>query len=396
MNDADIEVDGDGNTILMAVAATDLSIGGATLPGAGTFGSYMFVAKLNPMGGLMWSKTAKVGSVDYIGNGSMTVDGNGGVVVTGYAEISTTFGGPTIASTEPDVFAVRLNSDGSHDWTWRTPAGQAEPHMRRVVAADDGDSYILGEAGFSTLDVCGLTVPAYALFAFRLASGASCTWRKAWASATVRGAQVAAGRLLLTGSFQGSLDFGGGALTAAGRDVFVASLDTATGAEAWSKSFGDGADQAGDDLAVFSNGDILVVGHGAGNIDFGGDVLTGSSEDVFLARLSSTGAHISSSRHGDSAVQDVRGVAVGVGDYWAVVGGSEGLLSFDGASVDTVSALPFVASFHGEGSGLWAQTVAAAVGSPVQVTSGHVYDVAIAANGETVVLTGDRVVRYSP
>src|SRR5262249_47559744 len=52
-----------------------------------------------------------------------------------------------------------------------------------------------------------------------------------------------AGNVLLTGFFDGSVDFGGGPLTSAGwSDIFVVKLDPA-GNHLWSKRFGDGLNQ---------------------------------------------------------------------------------------------------------------------------------------------------------
>src|SRR3990170_6282915 len=47
------------------------------------------------------------------------------------------------------------------------------------------------------------------------------------------------GDVLLTGSFQGTVNFGGGNLTSAGlEDIFVAKYSGADGAHLWSKRFG--------------------------------------------------------------------------------------------------------------------------------------------------------------
>jgi hypothetical protein len=59
-----------------------------------------------------------------------------------------------------------------------------------------------------------------------------------------------AGNVLLTGDFDGTVDFGGGPLTSAGSDdIFVAKLD-AQGNHLWSKRFGDSYYQQADAVTV--------------------------------------------------------------------------------------------------------------------------------------------------
>jgi hypothetical protein len=81
--------------------------------------------------------------------------------------------------------------------------------------------------------------------------------------------------VLVTGALSGSADFGGGELTSAGgRDVFVAKLD-ADGNHVFSARFGDvGASQEGQAITADFLGNILVTGVFDGSLDFGTGALT--------------------------------------------------------------------------------------------------------------------------
>ncbi len=101
----------------------------------------------------------------------------------------------------------------------------------------------------------------------------------------------AEGQPVLVGTFGGTVDFGGGALISSGgqdgKDVFVAKFDT-TGKHLWSRGFGGPSGQSADSLAVDATGAALLAGTFNGTLDFGGPALTNTipgSADIFLAKL---------------------------------------------------------------------------------------------------------------
>ena len=74
----------------------------------------------------------------------------------------------------------------------------------------------------------------------------------------------------VAGSFEGSIDLGGGPLASAGGDdVFVAKLDP-RGNHVWSKRSGDRQAQHGRALAVDPSGNLVLAGDAQGALDFTG------------------------------------------------------------------------------------------------------------------------------
>ncbi len=68
------------------------------------------------------------------------------------------------------------------------------------------------------------------------------------------------GDVLVTGSFLGVVDFGGGPLSSkGGNDIYVLKLSSA-GEYLWAKVFGDPDTQKGLDIACDLSGDVLVSG----------------------------------------------------------------------------------------------------------------------------------------
>src|SRR6185369_10004721 len=98
-----------------------------------------------------------------------------------------------------------------------------------------------------------------------------------------------AGNIALTGTFQNAIDFGGGSITATGSyyNIFVAKL-TAAGGPVWAKGFGslDGTNNFGQGIALDASSNVVVTGYFQGSIDFGGGSLTapGSGNDIFVAK----------------------------------------------------------------------------------------------------------------
>ena len=97
--------------------------------------------------------------------------------------------------------------------------------------------------------------------------------------------------VLVAGSFNGTVNFGGTNLIAQGTDVVLAKY-TLSGTHVWSKRFGGtGADQAYA-VAVDNSGNILIVGYFQGTANFGGSNITSTgNSDAFVAKYDPNGVH---------------------------------------------------------------------------------------------------------
>jgi hypothetical protein len=120
-------------------------------------------------------------------------------------------------------------------------------------------------------------------------------WEASYGDAAADDVEAAAlgsdGSLVLAGSFEGALDFGGGALVSGGGDdVFVAKID-AMGGEVWANQYGGVGNQVATGVGVDGIGNVFVVGDFVSpSIDFGAGVLSSvDATDVFAAKLSPSG-----------------------------------------------------------------------------------------------------------
>ncbi|MDB4944831.1 MAG: hypothetical protein JWP97_4365 [Labilithrix sp.] len=169
----------------------------------------------------------------------------------------------------------------------------------------------------------------------------------------------ATGAAIITGNFRGTANFGGGPLVSTGDDdVFVAKVDS-TGKHLWSRRFGGiaGAEDRGRSVATDAAGNVVVAGNFSGTIDFGGGPLVSAgSWDIFVAKLDAAGNHLWSKRFGDADQQEAHTVAVdAAGDI--VLGGTFwGSVDFGGGLLTSAGYVDaYVAKLDAAGNHVWSK-----------------------------------------
>jgi hypothetical protein len=250
-----------------------------------------------------WSKRFGDGATQY-GNG-VTADALDDVLVIGNFGGTVDFGGGALTSASSvDVFVAKYDPTGKHLWSKRL--GGASGQSGNGIATDG------------------------------------------------------AGNVLVTGIFDGSVDFGGGALTGAGgADIFVAKYDP-TGKHLWSKRFGDADQQLSYCVAADGQGNVLMTGNFSGAVDFGGGVLTGGADafspDIFVAKYDPTGKHLWSKRFGDAGSQTGTGVAADAQGNVLVTGDFAGSVDFGGGVLTSAGGADvFIAKYDPTGKHLWSK-----------------------------------------
>jgi FlgD Ig-like domain len=162
------------------------------------------------------------------------------------------------------------------------------------------------------------------------------------------------GSLYLTGSMVGTVNFGGGLLTGAGAlDVYVAKLD-ANGAHLWSNEWGDADYQTPGSIATAPSGDVFITGSLNGTVDFGGGPLVSAgNQDVFIAQFSSVGSHKWSRSYGDAAkYQQGACVTADFENHVIMCGGFQGVIDFGGGPLTGNSFDAFLVEFGPDPTGV--------------------------------------------
>ncbi len=167
----------------------------------------------------------------------------------------------------------------------------------------------------------------------------------------------ASGNVYIAGSFENTMDLGGGNLVSAGgADVFLAKF-LPNGAFVWNRSFGSNGTDVAYGLAVTPAGDIYITGSFTNSVDFGGGALASAgTADGFLARYSTNSAHVFSLRFGGTSFDEGLSVAVDgsgsayvTGDYYGIADFGGGNLAFSGVSD------AFLVKYSNVGAHQWSQ-----------------------------------------
>jgi hypothetical protein len=342
-------VDASGNVIVAGDFWGTVDFGGGALTDAGD--EDIFVAKFGPDGAQLWSK--RFGDVDAQYTQSVAIDALGNVIVAGDFWGSVDFGGGALTCAgNGDIFVAKFGSDGAHLWSERF--GDGGHQYADAVAVDASGNVIVTGSFYGTVDFGGGALTSAGgedIFIAKFASDGAHLWSKRFGGGSDQKptavAVDASGNVIVTGYFYDAVDFGGGALTSAGlKDIFVAKFDP-DGAHLWSKRFGDGSDEESTAVAVDALGNAIVTGFFWGVVDFGGGALTCAGPyDIFVAKFGSDGAHLWSKRFGDGNVQHANAVAVDASGSVIVTGDFKGTVDFGGGALTSAGGSDiFVAKF---------------------------------------------------
>jgi hypothetical protein len=287
-----IAADHAGNVLVTGSFEGSVDFGGGPLVTSGAVD--IFFAKYDPNGSHVWSRS--VGGIHSEGGGAITTDGSDNVIASGYFRGTADFGGrPMTSAGEGDVFLVKYDPNGTHVWS-RALGGPSIDEGKGIAVADAGD-------------------------------------------------------ILLTGFFRGAVDFGGGALAADSifGDVFLARYAGSSGAHVWSKSFGGASSQTGRAVAVDGDDNVLITGDFQGSVDFGGGALTSpSNADIFLAKYDGNGVHQWSQQFGSVSFPDF-GASVAADDNEDVLitGRFNGTADFGGGPFTATGTDGYLAKYAG-------------------------------------------------
>jgi hypothetical protein len=355
-----VAIDVSGNVIVTGYFDGTVDFGGGLLTSTG---SDIFAAKFGSDGAHLWSKRFGDSSIQIAH--AVAVDASGNVIVTGSFHGVIDFGGGPLTSIGNwDIFIVRLGPDGTHIWSKRFGDDAWGGYKGAAVAIDALEAVIVTGSLCGAVDFGGGPLTGAGngdIFVAKFASDGAHLWSKAFGDGS--GANIGAvavdamGNVIVTGCFDGTADFGGGALTSAGgNDIFVVEFGS-DGTHLWSKRFGDTSGQYACGAAVDPSGNAFVSGTFLGSVDFGGGVLTSSgNSDVFVTKFGSDGSHLWSKRFGDGDIQAALAIAVDASGKVIVTGEFRGAIDFGGGTL-TSSGLEdiFVAKFGFDGSHLWSK-----------------------------------------
>jgi hypothetical protein len=310
---------------------------------------------------------------------TVAVDSSGDIIITGCFEGKVNFDTISLNSTgESDIFVAKLDkADGHCRWA-RQFGGTGADYGNSVAVDSSGDVVItgcfVGKVDFDTFSLN--STGKWDIFVAKLANAdGHCLWARQFGGAGADyGNSVAvdsSGDIVITGCFEGKVDFDTFSLNSTGKwDIFVAKLAKADGHCRWAQRFGRAGANYGNSVAVDSSGNVVITGQGGGSI--------------FVAKLDDKGNCIWQKPFGGGGADYGNSVAVedSSGDV-VITGCFEGKVDFDDISLNSTGYRDiFVAKLaKADGRCLWAQYFGGAY------ATNYGNSVAVDSSGD-VVITG--------
>ncbi|WP_437727001.1 hypothetical protein [Sorangium sp. So ce861] len=286
-----------------------LDFGGGPLASTGS--ADIMLAKFGPDGTHQWSK--RFGDASSQSGNGVVIDASGAIYLAGTVSGAIDLGnGPIMAAGDSDALLAKFDPEGN--LMWAKLFGDAE--MQRATSI----------------------------------------------------ALTSAGQVVVGGSYNGAIDLGGGALMATmDTDGWVARFD-ASGFHSKSLRFGGTGFEEVVGVAVDSKGNILLTGTFDGTIDFGvaGTFTSAGDDDVFHAKLTPSGSPIWARRWGDAASQDALDIAVTPSDEVVVSGRLVGAIELDdGTKIEAppMATNTYLAKLTVDGAPAWSKLLGGAMSS---------------------------------
>jgi hypothetical protein len=302
--------DGSGNIYITGEFAGSRSFGSFTLNGSSF--SQIFVAKYNSTGTCLWAvKGGANFSTAYAGK--VAVSGNS-VYVTGYFTNIIDFGGVAeVSAGTKDVFVVSLDANsGAANWVKRG-GGTYEDKGLNIVSNGNGGAYVCGSftdvADFGGVTLTNSSIFDGDIFVVNYDNAGNVVWAKQFGGLINDQAfgitVLTNGEIAITGSFEGTINFGPISLNSVGfADMFLAKLN-ASGNPVWAVKGGSENTDIAYAVSSDPQGNLYTTGFIADTAVFGGVTINNSQNiNVFVAKHNSSGV-CQWVRHGGNIIDDI-------------------------------------------------------------------------------------------
>ncbi len=314
---AGITLDSSNNVYLTGSfsGTADFNLGSGTTQLSGGLGA-AFVAKYDSSGNLLWAE-AMSGTNSGAGGTAITLDSSGNIYITGGFTGTVDFDpgtgvhNLTTVGGNNETFVEKLDPSGNYVWAGAM-GGTSGTWSGSIGVDGSGNVYVTGEFfGTSDFDpgtgTYNLTAVDNSLeiYVAKLNSSGNFAWAEGIQNTGYTDndyaysmAVDASGNVLLTGSFEDTVDFDPGAgqqiLSSFGSDdIFLLKLDT-SGKFQWVRQYGSTTTDAAQGLTLDASGNIYMTGDYTGTVNFdpGGsaNLTSAGTLDIFVMKLDKSGA----------------------------------------------------------------------------------------------------------
>ena len=286
-----VAVDSSGDVVVAGGFQGAIDFGNGEMIATG--GSDVFLAKLaGANASALWSK--RFGDNLAQSARGVAIDGSGSVVILGSFTGSLELGGDILSPVNAngvDTFVARFDGQGNHDWS--KSFGVSGEHLPTAIKVDSSGAAMIAGTFSESITFGASTLTSAGgndiFFAKLRPSDGTTQWSKRFGTSSDDSitdiAVDASDNMLIAGTTDGAVDFGGGPLLSAGLpDIVIAKLDP-LGGHLWSKRFGDSSGQYSPYVATASSNEVLLTCQADGTVDFGGEPLASAGTDVVIAKF---------------------------------------------------------------------------------------------------------------
>lgn len=289
-----VRTDAAGGIYLAGYFYGTANFGGSNLVSGGA--TDLVLAKYDSTGAHQWSRS--YGATETIIVTGLALDGASNIVVCGYSVGPANLGGLTFPSLgAQDAWLAKYDRQGNHLWSNRY-GGPSSDLFNGLVVDLAGNiivsGWFAGTANFGGTNLVSTFNSAPGVMVAKYAPNGTHIWSETFPAGNGNyGYGVALGpvdSVILAGSFFSWIDFGGGRLTAVSptyQNIFLAKLDS-SGSHVWSKRYGGARGDAALAVTCDHNGDVLAGGKFYQQTDLGGGPVAGSAidQDGWVAKYS--------------------------------------------------------------------------------------------------------------
>jgi len=215
---------------------------------------------------------------------SLAIDPDGNVILAGCYQQTIDFGGgPLVSQGDFDRFLVKLDPLGGHLWSKTFPGNAAGCPIEHLTTDSGGNIYYTVVLDKEIDFGGGVVVPSGGKdgAVIKMAPDGSPIWAEKVTGKDDQGignvAVDSEGNVVVVGGFQNTIDFGGGVRTSAGQgDMFVVKFDS-LGSYVWDRVYGVEDDEYFGWVHITKEGDVIVFGTVHSDVDIGTGTLETSS-----------------------------------------------------------------------------------------------------------------------
>jgi hypothetical protein len=333
-------VDAAGNIVVLGLFNDTIDFGGGPLVGPSDLSlRAIFIAKLDPSGNHLWSKTFGLGSIP-MATHSLAADSAGNVVFTGTRVGTIDFGGGPLAG-PGNTYLVKLGAAGNHVFS-----KSYDVQYAYVATTAAGALALVGSSVVVPANLGGGPLPQFGaqdLFVARLDPSGAHVWSKSFGAVGNETAGAAAidgdQNIVFTVVSSSSADYGGGPLP----DAQLVKLDP-SGSYLWARSL---TGTAFAHMETGSGNAIYLSGSAMDTVDYGGGpLLPAGNQDVVVVKLDAAGQLVHALRAGNDQAQRALWISPRGGQGTALAGFFAGTMDLGAGPMScNGSSCAFVASF---------------------------------------------------